>query len=138
VVSFTPRPLYPWGKSSRYPSVKRLDGPQNRSVPNMCGGMNSGLLQDPIPGIAESYSDWVRAGRSGSDSRRGLGIFLFDTVSRAALGPTQPPIQWVPGAPSLGPGHEADHPLPSSAEVIECLELYTSSPLVRLHGVELS
>jgi hypothetical protein len=29
----------------------------------------------------------------GFDSRRGLGIFLFTTVSRTALGPTQPPIQ---------------------------------------------
>jgi hypothetical protein len=37
-----------------------------------------------------------------------------------ALGPTQHPIQWVPGALSLGvkqPGREADHSLPSSAKV---------------------
>jgi hypothetical protein len=36
-----------------------------------------------------------------------------------ALGPTQPPIQWVLGALSLGvkrPGREADHSPPSSAE----------------------
>jgi hypothetical protein len=26
----------------------------------------------------------------------GVGFFLFDTVYRALLGPTQPPIQWVP------------------------------------------
>jgi hypothetical protein len=38
----------------------------------------------------------------GFDSRQGLGIFLFTTVSRKALGPTQPPIQWVPGALSRG------------------------------------
>jgi hypothetical protein len=51
------------------------------------------------------------------DCRRGLGIFLFTTASRTALGPTQPPIQWVPGALSLGikqPGREADHSPPSS------------------------
>jgi hypothetical protein len=54
------------------------------------------------------------------DSRRGLGIFLFTTASRTALGPTQPPMQWVPGALSLGvkrPGREADHSPLSSAEV---------------------
>jgi hypothetical protein len=41
-------------------------------------------------------------------------------ASRTALGPTQPPIQWVPGVLSLGvkrPGREADHLPPSSAEV---------------------
>jgi hypothetical protein len=32
----------------------------------------------------------------------GLGIFLFTTASRTALGPTQLPIQWVPGSLSLG------------------------------------
>jgi hypothetical protein len=56
------------------------------------------------------------------DSLRGLGIFLFTTASRTALGPTQPPIQWVPGVLSLGlkrPGREADHSPPSSAEVKE-------------------
>jgi hypothetical protein len=66
----------------------------------------------------------------GFDFRRGLGIFLFTTVSRTALGPTQPPIQWEPGAISLGvkrPGREADHPPPSSAEVKNAWS-YTSIP----------
>jgi hypothetical protein len=31
-----------------------------------------------------------------------LGIFLFTTMSRIALGTTQPLIQWVPGILSLG------------------------------------
>jgi hypothetical protein len=67
----------------------------------------------------------------GFDSQRGLGIFLFTTASRTALGSTQPPIQWVPGALSLGlkrPGREDDHSPPSSAEVKECVELYLHSP----------
>jgi hypothetical protein len=56
----------------------------------------------------------------GFESPQGLGIFLFDTMSRPAPGPTQPPLQWVPGAVSPGinrPGREADHSPPSSTEV---------------------
>jgi len=44
----------------------------------------------------------------GFDSRQGLGIFLFTTLSGPALGPTHPPIQSVARALSLGvkrPGH---------------------------------
>jgi hypothetical protein len=61
------------------------------------------------------------------DSQQGLGIFLFTTASRTPLGPTKPPIQWIPGALSLGvkrPGREADHSPSYSAEVKEYLELY--------------
>jgi hypothetical protein len=63
----------------------------------------------------------------GIDSRWGLEIFLFTTVSRTALGPTQSPTQWVKGAFPLGvkrPEREAGHSPPSSAEVKECVELY--------------
>jgi hypothetical protein len=45
--------------------------------------------------------------------------------------PTQPAIQWVPGALSMGiqrPDREADHSPPSSAEVKEWVELYLDSP----------
>jgi hypothetical protein len=61
----------------------------------------------------------------------GAGNFLFTTASRPALGPTQPPFQWVPGALSLGvkrPGREADHSPPSNREVEECVVLYHHSP----------
>jgi hypothetical protein len=47
---------------------------------------------------------------------------LFIEWMWTTLGPTQPPIQWVPGAFSLGikrSGREADHSPPSSAEVKE-------------------
>jgi hypothetical protein len=77
-----------------------------------------------------STTGWT-IGVLGFDSRRGLRISLFTTASRTALGPTQPPIQWVPGALSLGvkrPRREADHSPPSSAEVKECVELYLHSP----------
>jgi len=58
-------------------------------------------------------------------------IFLFITASRPTLGPAQPPIQWVPGALSLGvkrPGREADYSPLSSAEVKEFVVLYLHSP----------
>jgi hypothetical protein len=65
-----------------------------------------------------------------NDSWRGPGIFFFSTASRTALAPTQPPIQWVRGALSLGvkrPGREADHSPPSSAEVRNAWN-YTFTP----------
>jgi hypothetical protein len=69
---------------------------------------------------------------------RGFGVpspgrvktFLFSTLSRPALGSTQPPIQWVPGAPSPGvkrPKREAGHSSPTSAEVKK-MWIYTSTP----------
>jgi hypothetical protein len=67
----------------------------------------------------------------GFESRQGLGILLFTTASRPALGSTQLPIQRVPGVLPLGvkrPGCEDDHSPPSSAEVKECVELYLHSP----------
>jgi hypothetical protein len=73
--------------------------------------------------------DWT-IGVLGFDSQQGLGIFLFTTASRTALGHTQPLIQWVPGSLSLGvewPGHEADHSPPSGAEV-KNIWSYTSMP----------
>jgi hypothetical protein len=84
--------------------------------------------RDSSVGIANGYVLGDRG--SGFDFRRGLGIFLFTTESRPALGLTQPPIQWVPGALSLGvkrPRREADHSPPSSAEVKECVEVYLHS-----------
>jgi hypothetical protein len=74
------------------------------------------------------------------ESRRGLGIFLFTTTTRTALGPTQPPIQWVPASLSLGvkrPGSEADRPLPPSGEVKNAWSYITTLP-ISLHGVVLS
>jgi hypothetical protein len=60
------------------------------------------------------------------DPRQGQRIFPLTSASRPALGPTQPPVQWVPGA--LSPGRDADHSPPSSAEVKKEQELYLLSP----------
>jgi hypothetical protein len=65
------------------------------------------------------YSDGLRTGRPGFDSRHGK-IFPFSTASRPAVGPSQPPIQWVQRAVYPGvkrPACEADHSPPSSADV---------------------
>jgi len=56
---------------------------------------------------------------------------LFTTASKPDLRSTQPPIQWVPGALSLGiklPRREADHSPAAGTEVKECVELYLHSP----------
>jgi hypothetical protein len=49
------------------------------------------------------------------------GFFPAVSVSRPTLGPTQYPVQWVPGRffprAKDRPGHDADHLPPSSAEV---------------------
>jgi hypothetical protein len=71
--------------------------------------------RDSVVGVATGY---------GLDDR-GVGVWvpvgstIFSTSSRLALGPTQPPLQWVPGAFSPGvkrPGHEADHSAPTNVE----------------------
>jgi hypothetical protein len=49
-----------------------------------------------------------------------VNFFLFSTESRPTLGPTQPPIQWVPETLSRGvrwQGREDDLPSPSNVEV---------------------
>jgi hypothetical protein len=76
----------------------------------------------------------------GSEFRQELGILLFTTASRQALGPTQAPIQWVPWALFVveeQPGREANHYPPSNVEVKNAWS-YTFTPPIRLHGVMLS
>jgi hypothetical protein len=46
-----------------------------------------------LSGIALGYG----LDHRGFESRQGVGILLFTTASRPALGPDQPPIQWVQG-----------------------------------------
>jgi hypothetical protein len=79
-------------------------------------------------------NDWLRAGRprgrSLSPSR--VKNFLFSTLSRPALGPTQPPIQRVPGALSLGikqQGREGDCSPPASDELKKIRIYISTSPM---------
>jgi hypothetical protein len=85
-------------------------------------------------GSVVRYSDWLRVGRlrGRSLSPDRVKNFLLSKLSRPALGSTQPPIQWVPGALSGGdgvkrPGREADHTPPSSTEVKK-MWIYISTP----------
>jgi hypothetical protein len=87
--------------------------------------ITSSSSRDSSAGIAASYlldsrgiGDWFLAATK----------YVFPTSSGPALGPTQPPIQWVPGA--LSPGREADHSPPSSAEVKRIWIHTSTSPWV--------
>jgi len=73
-----------------------------------------------IVGTATAY-------RLGIESQWGRD---FLHLSRPALRPTQPPVQWVPGLSGgkVRPGHDADPSPPSSAEVKNRVELYLFSP----------
>jgi hypothetical protein len=86
----------------------------------------------PCLGKRSRYSDWPRAGRlrGRSSSPDRVKNFHFSMSFRPAVGPYQPPIQWVPGAVSSGvkrQGREADHSPSASAEVRK-MWIYTSTP----------
>jgi hypothetical protein len=91
------------------------------SLKKTCGSCDSSF----------SIVTWLQAGRPRFDSRQRKGKgFSLRPASRLDLGPTQPPIQWVLGAPFPGvkrPGREADHSLPPSAEIKNAWS-YTSTP----------
>jgi hypothetical protein len=76
----------------------------------------------------------IRAGIATRYGLDGPGIEFrwgpdFPHPSRTVLGPTQPPIQWVPGLTGgKAPGAWRWTPTPSSAEVKERVELYLYSP----------
>jgi hypothetical protein len=85
--------------------------------------------------VNTQMDDW------GSIPDRGWDFFSLPIMSRAALGSTKPPIQWIPGALSLEVkwlGHEVDHSPPSSAEVKKNAWSYTSTPLIHLHCMVIS
>jgi hypothetical protein len=81
------------------------------------------ILSEIIISICLQRATGWTSGILGFDSRQGLEI-IFTTASRMALGPTQPPIQWLIETLFLGvkrPGRESDHSPTSSAEVKNAL-----------------
>jgi len=77
--------------------------------------------------IISRYSDWLRAGRSGIESRWGRDFLPVQT------GPGAHPASCTMGTGSFPgvkrPGRGVDHPPPSSAEVKERVGLYLYSPM---------
>jgi hypothetical protein len=93
------------------------------------------LRRDCSVGTATDYSldGWFRF-------RQGQQYFLFSKTSRLALGPTQPPIQWVPGViyPRVKQQRrEAGHSPPSSTEVKNG-GVILPPPSICLHGIMLN
>jgi hypothetical protein len=83
------------------------------------------LVQHSVHSAQENILLWILANHSsvwrllgyglGFRSWQEHGIFLFSKTSRPALGPTQPPSQWILG--SLSPGREVHHRPQSNAGV---------------------
>jgi hypothetical protein len=116
--SFAPH-LKTWNTKFSVLSLEQISSP-----------FSSNTSQDSSVGIATGY---------GPDDRM-IG-FRFPTeagnfsphhsVHTGSVWPTQPPVQWVTGALSLGlkrSEREADHSPPSSVDVEEYVELYLHSP----------
>jgi hypothetical protein len=95
-------------------------------------------LEGCEPGSSVSIVSGYGLDGRGSIPGRGERNFPLAFVSRPALRPTQPPVQWVPGV--LSPGVKRDrgvtltthpHLVPRSRNS----RSYTSSPPLRLRGV---
>jgi hypothetical protein len=131
----------PW-----YPLDRRLGGPQSSSrrggeeknsqplpiiEPPIIQPVAQGSITELSRLLRKQMGKWKRTVDDRKELTEVLEMTLIHPSSRTALGPTQPPIQWVPGALSLcvkRTGREVDHSPPSSAEVEECVELYLHSP----------
>jgi len=117
------RPLYSWGKRPLHPLNGRLCFPLNLSA---CYGEEKRFHHCPCRELNPG-----RPARGDLYEMKPRYRLHFTTASRPALGPTQPPNQWVPWALSLGvkrPGHEADHSPLYSTGMKECREIYLHAP----------
>jgi hypothetical protein len=69
---------------------------------------NNILLYQAEAGVAQSVQCLITDWTIGVQSLAGTKDFPLISVSRPALRPTQPPIQWIPGV--LSPGQSAAGP----------------------------
>jgi alkanesulfonate monooxygenase SsuD/methylene tetrahydromethanopterin reductase-like flavin-dependent oxidoreductase (luciferase family) len=78
-------------------NVRQLRYSINYSI---CGCINVIYHRQRVRRVAQSVqclATYWTTGRSGFDPRQGQRIFPLASVSRPALGPTQPPVHWVLG-----------------------------------------
>jgi hypothetical protein len=116
---------FPWKPGYSADCQRPSDGVHCRSCVRACARVCRS--RDSAVDIATGYGLDDRGVRIPSPIK--VTEFSFSTSSRPALGSTQPPIQWVPGALSPGvrrPDREADHSHPTSDKVKKTW-IYTST-----------
>jgi hypothetical protein len=133
-ISHRKRPHW-WPRRRWGDNIKRVI----RTIVFGCRIDGTGSGEVPLAGFCEFSTDSSSCIKTGNPSQlsyglddRGEDFLLLVTASRPALGPTQPPIQWVSEAlfPRIKrPGHEIDHSPPSSAEDKNCGAI---PPLLRM------
>jgi hypothetical protein len=91
---------------------------------------NQALRTPREPGSSVS-SVWLRTGRTRFDPRQRQRIFHLVSMSRPALEPTQPPVQWVTGVLSPGVNRGRGMTLTTNPPLVPRSWMsrgYTSSP----------